>query len=227
MRFLSLALYAEGPTDHVFLQRVLWRLTYETAYRLSDTKFEIADNFVRGLKPGPGGARENRLQRAFGDAVAAGAVNLLFLHADGDAELATVIAERITPCVEHARSAWLSFGLQCVPVLPVRMTEAWAIVDTVALAVELGTKKSAAELGVDIPSSQLEKHADPKVTLRNAQRVARPTRRPRSRQGIESIPAGLGERCSLATLKTLPAFRRLEADLDGALRRLWHIDPTV
>ena len=222
MRYLSLALYAEGPTDHVFLQSILYRLTHETAFRISDRPVEIAEAFVRGVPSGAASARKDRIEQVFGKALSSNAINLLFLHTDGGSDEAAARRERIEPFSNYAKSQWPS--VLCVPVVPVRETEAWAIADTSALIADLGTRKSAADLGLDELPLQAEREPSPKAKLRRAQDLVRQGRRARTKQGIEGIPAGLGARVRLDNLRQLSAFKTLENDLEQALNALWPLE---
>ena len=221
MRFLSLALYAEGPTDHAFLQNILYRLTHETAFRLSKRPVEIAEDFVRGEPSGAASARKDRIEHAFANALSSNAINLLFLHSDGGTDEAAARRERIDPFATYAKTRWPL--MQSVPVVPIRETEAWAIADTSALIAELGTRKSAANLSLDESPLMAEREPSPKAKLRRAQGLARQRSRARTKQGIEGIPAGLGARVHLDTLRQLSAFKNLENDLEQALKALWQL----
>ena len=220
MRYLSLALFAEGESDHGFLQGVLFRLTFETANRLSESAVEISESFTRGRPYVGGESRVQRIERAFGGALSTSTINLLFIHADGDSDAPAALRERIEPCISYIQMRFPTVEFECVPVIPVRASEAWALADPNAVIAEFGTKKSAPELGIDFQQGALEKLQDPKMVLKRIHDIVGGRRRKKG----HLIPAGLGNRIELNSLRSLPAFRRLESELESSLRRLWKID---
>ena len=111
MRYLSLALFAEGPTDHEFLHSILYRATHELASALSDSPVEIPEQFVRGVQGSMKGARPDRLERAFGAALASGAVSILFVHADEDGDLSSARTDRYEPCEKRGAKLIQSYEI--------------------------------------------------------------------------------------------------------------------
>ena len=227
MRYLSLAPFAAGPTDHEFLDSILFRATHELASELSDSPVEIAENFVRGgSNSAKGGSRPDRLERAFGSALSSGAINVLFVHADGDGDEPSARSERFAPCAAKALSLVRDANLACVPVIPNRMTEAWALADTSALISALDTRKTAEQLNIMLSASAVEALTDPKEVLAQARANAVGLRKRRIPQRETRIPANLAPRIDLRELRRLAAYRRFESDLATALRALWNLQTT-
>ena len=220
MRYLSLALFAEGPSDHAFLQRIIYRSVFEIAARLSDQPVEIPEQFVRGRRTDGHSGRVRSIPAAFADAIRLGAVNLLFIHTDAGNDAAAALNDRVTPgCLSlHSACPDVSFG--CIAVVPIRETEAWALADADALREEWGTRRANADLGLPLRTADVEGVADPKATLRSAQHRAS-SRRIRARN--ESIPAGLGDRVNLNVLRQMSAFTTFESCVEEGLKELWQI----
>ena len=215
MRFLSTALYAEGRSDYEFLRPLLLRLCVDCAAQ-SHEAVEISD--VLPLDDLPDRRGLPREERIFEAAMAAkGAWVLLFIHADADGDEHAARRERIDPARDRLQAA-LGARNQSVAVVPVRMTEAWALADPDALRSALGSTASDDKLGL---AQAIAHGADrlpaPKRTLDAALQAARPQRRTMS---AVAYLGRIGESVSLSRLRRLPAFRQLETDLLAALRRL-------
>jgi Domain of unknown function (DUF4276) len=218
-RFLSLALFAEGPTDANFLMPVLYRTTFAAAARVSTSSVEIPETFIRGSWPKTAQTREDKVEAAFGQFAREGAVNLLFIHADGGAEADRAMAQQVAP--SFARLASLNDSLAQVAVIPIRETEAWALADTDALRHSLGTKLSPLALGLPTNEREVENISDPKAVLRHCLHSAERGRRGRSRGKSTLIPPGLGNTVDLQKLYRVAAYAAMAATIESELRRIW------
>lgn len=220
MRYLALALYAEGASDHAFLPRILYRSIFEIAARMSEQPVEIAEQFVRGnsarLRRHVG--RAANVEMVFGAALSS--LDILFIHADAGADAALAHERSVTPCCVRLRENFPDVRFKCVGVVPIRETEAWIVADADAVRRALGTNKSAAELGLPERPRDAERLADPKNVLRAAQRAAIASSRRLGRR-IPSIHAILGETVRLPRLRGLTGFAAFEARAEAALRELW------
>jgi hypothetical protein len=220
MRYLSLALFAEGPSDRNFLEQVIYRSTYEAAYRLSDQPVEIPEAFYRSDWPTTAQSRSERIVAAFAQPIIEGAIDLLFVHADADGDAQAALTERVEPCCLALRQRSAGAEFDCVPVIPVRETEAWALVDGAALRAELGTTRSMQQLGLPENPNAVEALLDAKQLLRDARDAIARKRSPR----LPTIPAGLGNRVELNELRKLEAFQKFERHLKAGLRSVWKLD---
>ncbi|WP_295390436.1 hypothetical protein [uncultured Thiodictyon sp.] len=106
-----------------------------------------------------------------------------------------------------------------VAVIPIRETEAWALVDGNALSNVLGSTLTDTALGLPPSASAVEAVSDPKDWLNHAFAATHPTGRPR-KQGISPLLNALAEHVSLPLLRRLTAFAALEDELGEALRQL-------
>lgn len=212
MHYLGLALYAEGPTDYYFLQPLLRRLCEDVVVTRGKGVTEVSE--VLGLNHPEEATQQNRGERilAAGN-LANGSWNVLFVHADGAGDAEKSRREQVLPGIEAINPG------QGVPVVPVRETEAWALVDGDALRQAFGCTLSDHDLGLPTKVKEVERVADPKLVLDGALSAAHQNYRRRS-QSISQYLGSLGEQTNLCKLRELPSFSRLETDLIQALRNL-------
>ena len=138
---------------------------------------------------------------------------ILFVHRDAEREdLETrvrEIAAAAHPSVPH------------VPIVPVRMQEAWLLHDETALRQAAGRPKGSAILRLPLVN-RIESLPDPKHTLHEALRIASEAK---GRRANSFRPSQAAHRLAdliadWSPLRSLPAFKRLEADTYTALQAL-------
>ena len=208
MRYLGMALYAEGPTDYALLTPLLQRLCEDVCARHAVEPVEIGA--LVALDDPPRMQNLRREERILASAKAAwGAWNVLFVHADAAGDARRARQERTAPALDLLRQIELGQG---VAVVPVRETEAWTLADGDALRAVLGVPHSDADLGLPGRARGVEQITDPKATLRAAQSTAG-----RRRMRSVDLLHLLGERISLERLAHVPAFEELRSDLVNAL----------
>jgi hypothetical protein len=221
VRYLGLALFAEGPSDHAFLRPLLGRLCAQVCAESARESIEIGD--VYELHSPPTMKDRPRGERIFHAArEASGLWNLLFIHADANGDAAAARRERVHPAVCRIVTALGEEQGQVVAVVPVRETEAWILADGENLRTVFGTHKGDPELGVPSRPRDVEKLADPKQCLEKAFRVAR-DRKARARERTTQWLPLIGEQISLQVLDEVPAFAHLRADLFAALQVLHYL----
>lgn len=218
MRTLGLALYAEGRTDYYFLLPLLQRLCEDICLR--EARVDVDVSAVLGLDHPAAlneASREDRITEAA--RLAVGAWNILFVHADGAGNAAKIFREQVDPALQKLAA---EFGRSTagVPVVPVRETEAWVIVDGDALRSVLGATLSNPEMGLPNSMREAEREQDPKAVLEHACKVATQAGRRRKPVSASRYLNALGEQVSLEKLRGLEAFQRLEKDLRQALTTL-------
>jgi Domain of unknown function (DUF4276) len=216
MRYLSSALYCEGAADAGFLLPLLRRLCEYLASD-ADDMVEVAE--VIALADAHEDRRLDRDERIERAARAAdGAWVVLFIHADADArDQRAAVSQRVRPAIERL-APLLAGKRQAVAVVPVRMTEAWALADPDALRTVVGATMDDDALGLTAALAHgIERANDPKALLEGALLAARPRARPAQ---LAAYRGRIGETASLARLQRLAAFRHLEADLRAALLAL-------
>lgn len=102
-------------------------------------------------------------------------------------------------------------------VVPIRMTDAWALADLETLRAVLRTRLDVVGLGLaEVSAHGPERLADPKRLLNSSFAIAKPRARGRASQYLTEI----GESIPLPALRRLAAFRQLEGDLRSALSTL-------
>lgn len=215
-RWLGLALFAEGASDHRFLDELLRRAVEHLlvgaghAVDLSPMQ-RLTTQSTESRRADRIGAGAEQVQGAF---------HLLFIHADGSDDAARARAERVQPGID-AMFARLGTSGRCgVGVVPVRETEAWALGDAACLRGVLGTEKSAADIGLPETAAEIEQLVDPKKTFADVVRAGRPGRRGRRRPAPASFLDLVGQRARIEELQRLPAFSALLSELGSALRQL-------
>lgn len=217
MYYLGLALYAEGPTDYNFLCPLLARLCEDVCTRDAEHAVEVSE--VLRLDHPPAANEASRVERiVLAAREARNAWRILFIHADGVGDPESKRREQAEPAINRLYQEHAEARLG-VAVIPVRETEAWAIVDGDALRSVFGTTLTDQELGLPSSARVAEGTPDPKALLNTAFNATHPTGL-RRRRGVSPMLNALGEQVSLPRLRELAAFSQLENELRQALRRL-------
>lgn len=221
MRYLGLALFAEGSTDYRLLGRILYRTVEDLCLRYGGDEIEIGD--FRELdtpKAHQDCSRAARILEAARQDI--GAFHILFIHADANGDAGRARQERIEPAVQLIRQEEGLTNTHSVAVIPVRETEAWALADGDALRGAFGTTLDDEGLGIPARPQEVERLSEPKQALDHALREVVGRSRRRCHQVTTYLNA-IGERVDLTRLRAVPAYRRFEGDLRAALRQLGYI----
>lgn len=215
--FVGLALYAEGNTDHRFLEGIARRAAVAT-FTAKGVVAEVPEIQRLTIDDGIAERADRILNGATNEQ---GAFHILLIHADADGDADAAVEQRVIPGRELVVEALGEAGRAIVAVVPVRMTETWALVDGHALRSALSSRRSDQELGLP-PLNQLEGMTDPKTTLDSVVGAAHSGGRRRRRRSGAAYLDELAETICLGRLRALPAFGRFEADLVAALQHLGH-----
>ena len=151
---MKITLLADGTSDRALLPAIDWLLRDMNVTGGLVPEFEFAD--LSRVRPKPSGLAER-----IGRAVDLYPCDLLLVHRD--AEGAPPRARR-----QEVAAAWEQAGrpstVTHVPVVPVRMTEAWLLIDEAAIRRASGNP--AGRVPLDLPTtSQLDSLPDPKAVL--------------------------------------------------------------
>ncbi len=138
---------------------------------------------------------------------------LLFVHRDAERGPREVRVDEIRAAIRQLTSA-----PPAVCLVPVRMTEAWLLIDKQALREAAGNPNGRVDLGLP-PTSALESLADPKKTLFDLLKKAselkgRSLRGFREGQARQRIAELIDD---FSPLDELPAFRDFRAELKDVL----------
>jgi hypothetical protein len=216
MRYLSLALYAEGPTDDRFLSPLLQRLCIDICLS-SPASVEVNEVFPLDTPPGEmKSTREDRIVEAAKKHQ--GGWNILFIHSDGANDPGSAARQQIEPALARLRETGLG-NRRGVPVVPVRETESWLLADGDTLREIFGTRLSNSELGLPANPAWVESIGDPKRTIEEVFAKTGPTGK-RARAGAKAWFHQIGERIDLDQLRQVRSFRALETDLKAGLSDL-------
>jgi len=203
MNFLACTLLADGTSDRVLKPILDWLLDIHCPDRPHDVQF------AQYLPGNPKG-----LSARIKSALAEYPCDMLFVHRDAET---SSLQER----EQEIETAWKSQSLpqQMVTVVPVRMTEAWLLLDKAAIRAAAGNPNGTVAL--KLPSlSQVEMLRDPKEDLFDLLRTA--SGLATGRLSAFSAPARRHRVAELMPtfepLRALPSFKRLEAQLHQAFR---------
>jgi len=141
--------------------------------------------------------------------------DVLFVHRDADDKpYATRIDEMRAACARAGESRGLP---PIIPVVPVRMLEAWLLCDEAALRRAAGNPNGRQPL--DLPRARdLESVLDPKTRLHELWREASALSTRRRHSLRVSVPRLAELTDDFSPLRRLPAFQALETEMRRTLR---------
>jgi Domain of unknown function (DUF4276) len=225
MFVVTLALYAEGSTDGDFLPQIILQTTEEIlsdiGYSRSEMNIELP--YCRWEKPADTVKREDCLLRV---AQETPGYDILIIHSDGDDRgYEKTVAELFQPGKESvlkiAKDRPDEICEHLVPIIPVRMTEAWMLADPEALCRVLGKKADARTLGIPLKAKLVEKELNPKTTLNHIIKRAYPNASTSQwRERKNDLYKGLGSQISLKRLSDVPSYQQFVENMTATLRML-------
>jgi hypothetical protein len=204
MKELRFTLVADGPSDKRLLPIITWLLQQHSSRLISST---WADLSVSMLRPR---SLEERIRYA-ADLYPA---DIIFVHRDAEGEsLGRRVSEVVGACPPSLRD-------QMVPVVPVRMQEAWLLIDESAIRSAAGNPRGRVRLALP-PASALETLPDPKQTLYQALRAASElSGRHLARLNVAAAAYRVSELIQdYSNLRGLKAFEAFEKELVSMLTR--------
>ena len=143
---ISYVLLADGTSDRALLPIIAWTL------RLLRKEGAFASPIFVPRNHAPVASKIEEIIRDYGP-------DLLFVHRDAES------------CSIEDRKKEIPYTDTTVPVVPVRMTEAWLLIDESAVRLAAGNPNGKGPLTMP-PIHRLEKPADPKKTLHDLLRSA-------------------------------------------------------
>ncbi len=216
MRTLVIALYAEGVTDNRFLPPLIQR----TAERiLAQYGYDFTDVLDPIIVPKQQGRRQDCILKA---AHFAYGYHILIVHSDADDNTQEPARlERIQPGFALVAHSNESVCKHLVPIIPVRMIEAWMLADHSAFRETIGTDISPQNLGFPARPALVETDANPKQTLNEIIRKAQAGRSQRHRSfDFSTRQESLARRIGLDILLTIPSYKTFVLDFKKILAQL-------
>lgn len=210
MRQIDCTLVADGATDVALLPILNWVATQHSGGAL--VHCEWAD--LRHLP-----ASQRALADRIRDAIRLFPCQLLFVHRDAEGQEPDWRYDEIRTAVQSVEEEAGQMPYVCV--VPVRMQEAWLLLDEVAVRRASGNPHGRVDIGLP-PSKTIEDLADPKAWLYQALSTASNLRGRRLKKFSPARQALLiaDYMTDFSILRALPAFRRLESDVRTALAAL-------
>lgn len=196
-------LVADGASDAVLLPILTWSLKL---HNVTIVEAQWAD---RGRIP-----RQPNFEAFLKSVVDLYPCEVLFVHRDAEAQPPSSRRTEIA-------DALLWTEIRHIPVVPVRMTEAWLLADEFAIRSAAGNPNGTANLNLpDLP--MLESLADPKRVLHDALTNASGLNRRRRAQlpvheCVRRIPGYIDD---YSRLNVLPAFQTLQTDIRELIERI-------
>jgi len=210
MNPLRYTLTGDGSSDRCLTQVINWILSQFVPLAERGILPQVADL-------GRAYNRPRRLSERVETAYSQCPCDLLFVHRDAETQARE---QRVAEVREAADWA----GIPCyVPVVPVRMTEAWLLIDEQAIRTAADNPNGTVPLQFP-PARQLEQLADPKERLHQCLRLASEKKGRRLQQFGRDLPQRVQRVADLiedfSPLRQLDAFLSFEAATLDALRTL-------
>ena len=220
MKQLVLALYAEGRTDERFLPVIIQRAADQI---LRQHALDLVD-ILEPLSLKADSAVSSHEERILSVAKQAAGFHALIVHADADAPTAdNALQDRFEPGRRLVQESENDVCRDLLPIIPIRMTEAWMMADVEVFREVVGTDLTADQLGFPARSHQVEAVRDPKHKLAIALNQIFVRRRRRKKVHLGQYYEPLARRIRLNRLENVPAFRWFINDLTNVLEGLHFI----
>lgn len=199
-RVLRFALLADGSSDTALLSIIAWTINQ------CSKDLELPHPGFRARVP------SNDLRAEMNDTVALFRPTILFVHRDAEAQDPAVRRAEIPPA-----------DCPMVRVVPVRMTEAWLLIDEAAI--RRAADRPAGKSPLELPAlRRIEDVPNPKATLRDALLAAAEVRGRQRKRFQRDMAARVRRVAELiddfSPLRRLIAFQHFEQDCIETLRSL-------
>jgi hypothetical protein len=221
MRAVTLALYAEGTTDGDFLPKIIERTTKSILSQHSSQTIQVRLPYSKCNKPVEIVKRDQCILYVARETAS---YDALIIHSDGDHRgYEQTLSELFQPgkkLVLDAKDRNEDICADLVPLIPVRMTEAWMLADSDALCTVLGKKVEARTLGIPTKAKLVEKELNPKKALDHAIQVAYPHQSRDWKRFKAKLYKELGSQINLKRLNEVPSYQQFVDDLTATLQSL-------
>jgi len=217
LKTLRYTLVADGPSDAALLQVIDWALDQARPPWLESTRSAVFDGRIYQEPPS---GLANRIAAAIRD----NPCDLMFVHRDAERDLPGKRLREIEEALVQSSATVVS-----VPIVPIRMTEAWLLIDPVAICRAADNPSFAERL--ELPAIRgIEQLPNPKEVLRQYLLQAANLSGQRRRQQFKRRLSRRMHRVAglirdFSVLRQLSAYRAFEGALAAALAEL-EADPS-
>ncbi len=217
MRQIFVGLITEGSTDNRFLESVAKRSFEEIGF---DCNGDV-EIFVKPLSISKSNLGfVDYVRNASKHGVDEFGISALCVHTDADdIDDTNAYKYKIFPAKELLKDLDnFEYCTLLIPLVPVRMIEAWMLADKELLKKEIGTTKSDVELGINRFPEQIR---DPKAIIENAIRISM-EHLPRRRRSLNigELYQPLGQKISLEELDKLDSYKKFKEEIRQTYRDL-------
>ncbi|NWJ97156.1 MAG: DUF4276 family protein [Chloroflexi bacterium] len=217
---LALVFYTEGPTDMAFLQPLVVRACQSIFTQHNVPHIEVVEPFPVNEFLTPKG-KISQAKRILQAAHFANNHHALLVHNDADKRTrAKTIQFQFQPGYDEVHRQSLGVCKQLLPIIPIRMIEAWLLADVQTLCREMDTDLTPVQLGLPLSPAAIEGNTDPKQTLEEALRKANAKRSKATRVERGNLYPSLGLSIDLKQLERLSAYQDFITDLTSTIKHL-------
>ena len=221
MQTVTLALYAEGSTDGNFLPNIIERTTKSILSQRSSQSTQVRLPYSKWNKPVDIVKRDQCILHIARETAI---YDALIIHSDGDNRgYEQTLIELFQPgkkLVLDAKDRNEDICADLVPLIPVRMTEAWMLADPDALCTVLGKKVEARALGIPTKAKLVEKDLKPKKTLDLIIQAAYPQQSRNWKRFKAKLYQELGSAIDLKRLSEVDSYQQFVKDITATLQTL-------
>jgi len=211
---LVFGLYCEGASDYRFLAPILNR-TLQQLIPQVELYLVLLDTINHS-----GQSQDENIKRAAHDGHG---FHLVVIHLDADApDEKGALNNRFEPGRLVAQATPRFYNANLVPIIPVRNTNAWMLVDFAAFRDVVGTDKDADVLGFPKRAVEVEKIFDPKHVFSEALKNARPPRRRHQLKPVDVFTL-LAQKIDMRRLTEVPSYLIFHKRLTDLLHTLHYL----
>ena len=223
---LYIAFTGEGSTDNRFLENIIKRTIVDIVFNECSMDLEVEDIIILTTSK-IGKKFDEYFVDAVRDALNSGAY-LLIVHTDSDKDnYEERIAHKFVPAIETLRNSEDSdirdYEQNIVPIIPLRMIEAWMLANKSIFKEEVGTTLLDSDLDI---TGDPERMSDPKQKINNALKIAKERSSRNKRLNIEDISelySPLGNKIPFQDLYRLNSYNMFTDNLRKGLKALGYL----
>ncbi|MGH2494591.1 MAG: DUF4276 family protein [Ktedonobacteraceae bacterium] len=217
MNMLVMGLYVEGPTDDRFLRVIIQRTAEKILLQHDCHEVVVLEPISIQKHPDIFHRSESILQAArdtYG-------FHSLVVHADADGPTRDdAYRYRFEPGNKLVQASTENVCKDIVPIIPVRMVEAWMLADMGQLYKALGTEISKQKSDLLSKAKHVESYHDPKSVIDKIIQRTYPEKPQNWRRIRGQLYADLAPMIRLSRLNEIPAYQQFVYDLTYTLKAI-------